>query len=441
MAIWLLLCLGLLCVSVLSVASDGEDDIPFREATAKRKHLQIPLDKLDFKSDEYPELYFCHRTDVEEDLDQLVNSLIREGQAESVQVWKKPKTDRYLVVAGHRRVKALRRAAEQQTDPSFRDDMLVDCVVIVTDSKADLLATSLATNAQRKDLSPLEVLAAVKKLRDAGFSDARGAAAIGYAKTQYQRFVDVVENEQLYKHVRDGDIGITKASRIIEAVRKAANQLQTLDDVLRDFGDWCEERRAEIQASKEQYEAAGRKFPENQLKVDFYITSGVFKNWLRRIDNDEPLLGEDAFEYGVLLDEKKAKLTIPGISNLDLRTARSDDLLKIIKAIVGLPRRLVPYVRQAEYQERIRTELPWTSVIDPEFEEFLKDTGLEHRVDELKRQADAEREAEAGEPAPDGERPQRPAGDMSDAIDLEMRRAGAAPPPEQVQDEAVDPEA
>lgn len=110
--IWLLLGVGLFLASVLAV-SNGDEDIPIREATAKRKHTQIPLGKLDFHSDEFPDLYFCHRTAVEEGLDQLVNSLIREGQAESVQVWKKPGLDRYLVIAGHRRVKALRRAAEQ----------------------------------------------------------------------------------------------------------------------------------------------------------------------------------------------------------------------------------------------------------------------------------------------------------------------------------------
>lgn len=218
--------------------------------------------------------------------------------------------------------------------------MLVDCAVIVTDNQADLLATSLATNAQRKDLSQFEILAAVKKLRDAGFSDSRAAATIGYAKTQYQRYLSIVENEQLYKHVRGGDIGITKATRIIEAINKAVGQGhgQTLEDVLRDFADWCEQKRQEIQTAKAQYEAAGKKFPENQEKIDAYITTDLLKGWIKRLEDGEPIGNEAAFDYGVILDEKKAKLTIPGIANLDLRSVRAADLLKIVRAKVSLPR-------------------------------------------------------------------------------------------------------
>jgi len=433
---WILFGLGVFLVLALAVA-DGDEDIPVREASAKRKHLQIPLGKLDFQSDQYPDLYFCHRSDLEADLDPLVNSLIREGQAESVQVWQKPDSDRYLVIAGHRRVKALRRAAEQQSDPSITDEMLVDCVVIVTDNQADLLATSLATNAQRKDLSQLEILAAVKKLRDAGFSDARAAATIGYAKTQYQRFLAIVDNDQLYQLVRNGDIGMTKASRIIEAINKAQGQghAQTLDDVLDDFADWCDKRRLEIRAAKEQYEAAGKKFPDNQANLDSYLTTDLLKQWIKLLEGGEPIRSDATFDYGIILDEKKGKLTIPGIANLDLRSVRATDLLKIVKAIVGLPRRLVPYIQQADYQERMRATDSVAGAIDPDFESFLQQTGLAIRFADFKRQAEAERTAQAGEAVPDGERAARPAGDLTAAIEAGMRRAGATPPSQLLPDD------
>jgi hypothetical protein len=432
--------LVLLLASALFAVPAGEDDIPTRAATAKREHRQVPLDRLDFASDEYPPMFFCHRADPERDLDPLVDSLVREGQLETVQVWAKPGTDRYLVIAGHRRVKALRRAAEQQTDTSITETMTVECVVITTASKADLLTASLATNAQRQDLYPLEILAAVKKLRDSGVSDARGATAIGYRRTQYERFVAIVENAALYEHVRNGDIGITKAARIVEAVSKALGQghAQTLDDVLRDFGSWCEERRAEITAAREQYEAAGRKFPENQLQVDHHITTELFKQWVRRLEDGEPILGEASFDYGVLLDDKKARLTIPGIS-LDLRSARSEHLLKVAEALIGLPHRLVPYIRQAEYAERTRQqEEGGAGPVDPKFEDFLRDVGLDHRLAALRQQAEAECQAQAGEPVRQTEAPQRGARDLGAEIDAGLRRAGASRPPEEPHEDAED---
>jgi ParB-like chromosome segregation protein Spo0J len=443
MTLLIIICLGLVLVSVLAVAAPGGEDIPVREATAKRKPQQIPLSKLDFESDECPAMYYCHRADVNKDLDPLIDSLVREGQVENIQVWPKPKTDRFLVIAGHRRVMALRHAVEQKLDPSITDDTLLDCTVISGENRADLLVASLATNAQRQDLVPLEILAAVKKLRDEGVSNPRGAAAVGYGRTQYERFVAIVENGRLYQHVLDEDIGQTKASRLIEAIQKAQGNgaTQTLDDVLRDFAAWCEERRREIEAAREKHLAARKKFPESLEKVDSYVTTDLLKQWVQRIENGERILGEASFAYGVILDEKKGKLTIPALSNLDLRAARSADLLKIVQAVVGLPRKLVPFIRQAEFQEQLQSAEAGGGAVDPDFQAFLQETGLEHRFAEFKRQAEAAREAESGEAAQESTRPARQVNDLTDNIDALMRQAGAMPPSELPQDDAEEAEA
>src|SRR5262249_62093409 len=120
-------------------------------------------------------------------------------------------------------------------------------------------------------------------------------------------------------------------------------------------------------------------------------------------------LNRAPFDSCLVLDETKGKLTIPGISNLVLRSVRSDDLLNIAKAIVGLPRRLVPYIRQAEYVERLREAQTAGRAIDPDFQEFLKETGPEHRVAEVKRQGEGGRGGPTGAAVPGGGGRPRPA--------------------------------
>lgn len=61
---------------------------------------------------------------------------------------------------------------------------------------------------------------------------------------------------------------------------------------------------------------------------------------------------------------------------------------------------------------------------------------MAHRFADFKRQAEAERAAEAGEAVPDDEIATRPASDLSSVIEAEMRRAGAMPPSEVRTDDA-----
>lgn len=114
------------------------------------------------------------------------------------------------------------------------------------------------------------------------------------------------------------------------------------------------------------------------------------------------MLGEVTPAYGVLLDEKKARRTVPAITNLDPRSARSDYLLKIVEAVVALPRRLAPFIKQAVYQEQVRAEGTGGPGIDPGYRDFLRGLGLEDRRAEAE-----ERAAEAGEPVR-GDTPARP---------------------------------
>lgn len=103
------------------------------------------------------------------DLEDLARSITEQGLIQPLVVQRIPGIDGYQVVAGHRRLAAVKNLGWGKVACIIRRDLLPD---------EELLAM-LVENGQRAGLDPIEEAHALRRLVDAGKSEAQVGAAVG----------------------------------------------------------------------------------------------------------------------------------------------------------------------------------------------------------------------------------------------------------------------
>ena len=93
--------------------------------------------------------------------------------------------DEYVVIAGNRRVEAA-KLAEKKKIPVF----------VLENKKDDNLAIALVENMARKDLDPISIAKAIKKLRSKGWREKEIAQVIGRSKSCISKFLKLLELPQ-----------------------------------------------------------------------------------------------------------------------------------------------------------------------------------------------------------------------------------------------------
>lgn len=145
------------------------------------------------------------------DLDELAASIVEVGLIQPLVVQKIPGQDGFQIIAGHRRHAAARKARLEKVPCVVRHDMLPD---------EELLAM-LVENGQRADLDPIEEARALKRLKDAGMTDAEIGIKIGRHQTWVKRRLDYLrlppaEQEAL----RAGHYTLRHANNLLRAERE-----------------------------------------------------------------------------------------------------------------------------------------------------------------------------------------------------------------------------
>src|SRR5580704_15380243 len=106
------------------------------------------------------------KTESDKGIDELAASIKAHGLLQSLVV-RKDKGDKYAVVAGHRRLRALQLLAKQKHLPA---DHPVNCQPVSDD--ADATEISLVENVQREQMHPADECDAFKALIDGGMPPA-----------------------------------------------------------------------------------------------------------------------------------------------------------------------------------------------------------------------------------------------------------------------------
>lgn len=141
--------------------------------------MEIDIDRIDSRLDQ-PRKYFDDKK-----LDELVESINRVGLLQPILV-KKEMNDRFIIVAGERRLRACRRAG------------WTSIFGIVTSGSVD--EVSLIENIQRQDLTPFEEAVAVAKLiNEHGYTQDQLGQIIGVSQSGVSHLLAVNELSDLIK--------------------------------------------------------------------------------------------------------------------------------------------------------------------------------------------------------------------------------------------------
>ena len=159
-----------------------------------------------------PRKYF-----VEKDLEQLIESIKKEGVLQPLIVSKNQENQRFTLVAGERRLRASRALALSAVP-----------VVIKQVSSLELLKIALVENLQREDLNVIEEAHAYKALIDEhGYTQEQCAKELGLERSTVANTIrllnlplevhkDLVDKSLSFGHAR-ALLGLEKKSKILEA--------------------------------------------------------------------------------------------------------------------------------------------------------------------------------------------------------------------------------
>lgn len=157
------------------------------------------------------------------DLDEMANSIREHGILQPLLVTEHPTDpDRFLILAGHRRAKAARKAGLQS----------VPCVIRfgLEENRDEQLVVMLVENCQRTDLSPLEQAEALAALRARGVSGQELARRTGKSQAwvSYRLgILDLTEGER--RALASGDLNVAEAEAIVREKRKRGRGGKTVD--------------------------------------------------------------------------------------------------------------------------------------------------------------------------------------------------------------------
>jgi ParB/RepB/Spo0J family partition protein len=178
------------------------------------------------------------------ELEDLATSIAERGILEPILVRRDPADlERFVVIAGDRRLLAARQAFAASEDPQVRRRLEVLPCIIREVTDRDAFADALLENLARQDLSRAEMMAAVKRLADEyGWSARYIARRTGRSVGDIAELLNVAQHPALAALVREEVLKPTVAGQITrlpdrlqaQAVDAAkAGRMKTVRDVTR----------------------------------------------------------------------------------------------------------------------------------------------------------------------------------------------------------------
>jgi ParB-like chromosome segregation protein Spo0J len=225
-----------------------------RESRSRAEPITLRLDEIRTDKDR-----FCHRDPAaleEKNLKPLMESLVLEGQLETVEVFQAA-DGQYTLIRGHRRVTAMHKLAEQNM-PGFTADMPVRAHLVRDASPADLIVRSVGDNMNRSNLAAHERIRAAKTLFDAKVPKARAARALSISETSYDRALLIAMHPWMYDLVAEKSIDPTPAFELLQAAQKK----ERLRELQEDLGDWVAARKLDIRRKQREKADVGKELSE-----------------------------------------------------------------------------------------------------------------------------------------------------------------------------------
>lgn len=159
------------------------------------EYREIPVSKVESRSEQV-------RLDFSEArIDSLAKSIAEVGQLQPIVVQQKENGDNYLLIAGERRLRALKKDGRSK----------IAAVILEEMSPEKFRQIQLIENLQRQDLNPLERAISIDKFMEANdLSKTDAAQKLGIARTTLTLWLNILEMKEKYqKEVLKEDSPIT----------------------------------------------------------------------------------------------------------------------------------------------------------------------------------------------------------------------------------------
>jgi ParB/RepB/Spo0J family partition protein len=183
-----------------------------REVTGRGARARLPVSRID-ADPRNP------RAPTPQEIGDLAASLTTHGLLQPIVV--RPVGQRYVVVAGHRRLAAwLRCAADAPSETRWRT---IDVVVVYDVGPEEALTLMLVENLQRKSLSPLQEAVTLQRLRvERGWTNRQVGEAVGKSEMYVSRRLRVLDDAVLRDAVLGGRLSVTTAEELlaVDAARR-----------------------------------------------------------------------------------------------------------------------------------------------------------------------------------------------------------------------------
>lgn len=309
---------------------------------------------------------YCHRNESylkDDNILGLAESIVSEGlhnppivKAAAVKADGQPQ---YCVIAGHRRLAALKMAINRKLDAArIHPEMEISVVLVVPehdqeqrDFEKDLLVKSVADNTNRNDLTNDERLAIVKRFRDQDIPDPRAATALGLSDTQYRRLANVVECPWMLECVRQSQVGMSYAATLL-AIAKSPSQRDLLRTGLM---KWIASKQVDLNKERENYKNMDKKLSGNADTIKKYLSSKIIKHWEHCIEKGLALTDETTLNFGVIVDQSKGTIEVPAVS-LSIHEHDRSSLVKIVSALIQGAENSAALLKQMEFVQASKNQ-------------------------------------------------------------------------------------
>lgn len=165
------------------------------------------------------------------DIAGLAESIIRNGQIEPVVVSKVRGTDQYLLVDGHRRMRAILKANADGAEIKY-------VKAIVTDGDLNhRILTMVITGVDKKPLTSLEEGEAYKRLKDGGMNPKDIAKNVGKSFVHVYAMMKLADApEQVKGYIKNGDISGSTVSKLMKEYNTVEELIQVVEEAVLNAG-------------------------------------------------------------------------------------------------------------------------------------------------------------------------------------------------------------
>ena len=294
------------------------NEVHDRMTSAKQSPaFTIPLDQIKQMPGEYR-----HRDEADLDKDKgsmqaLMKSLIVEGQKDPVLVYRyvaKDGTESFVLVAGHRRLRALKLLAEANV-PGFSMSMEVKACEILNGNHQDYLVWSVADNIIREPVDELHRVKAAVLLLRAGVDHSRIKVGLNLQGSTFDRYRRLADNPWMLGHVERNEIGLTDAHQILEAANGNGGAV-ALEHLRKDLARLVADAKIKIKYKQDELAERHKELKGSEAMVKSYFPAHLVKKWVLDLKQGRRIQGRAKFVYGaaIVTDKVGKKLIIPAVS-------------------------------------------------------------------------------------------------------------------------------